>query len=177
MVLVFERESDEERRSIEPHRTVLLPNGVEARLSANEWDAYHLFSDLCSLTSGSLSHQKKVKSDPHEILHLSSIVPTFGLELIESILSGFAEGFRRVGIIYRKHRDAMLMRMPLFTAAKRTDLPPPAEAVPYADEGLRGGSLFSYHVEDRAGHLSPPALLFPANSAGSRDFLADAHQR
>jgi hypothetical protein len=164
MVLVFERRPDDEKRSSQSHRTVLLPDGIEAGLAPNEWDAYHLFSDLCSVTSESLFHQKKVKPERQEILRLSSIVPTFGLELIESILSGFAEGFRKVGISHHGKRDVMLIKINLFTAAKRIDRPATTETVPYADERSRGAPVFSNHAEDRAGHLSSPALLLPADS-------------
>lgn len=60
-------------------------------LSADELDAYELFSDLCVLTEGKKGAQDRVK-----ILKMPSIAPTFGLELLESVLSGFADGFRTV---------------------------------------------------------------------------------
>jgi len=164
LVLVFERGSNDEKRSTESLRTVLLPDGVEARLTPNEWDAYHLFSDLCSLTSRSLFYQKKeVKPDRQEILRLSSITPTFGLELIESILSGFAEGFRKVSGQKCEERDHMLIRVNRFTAAKRTDRLAKAEAVPCAGERFGGASLLSCHAQDRASRLPSLALFLPAN--------------
>lgn len=73
-----------------------LPDGNKAELNRNEWDAYYLFDDLCTLTNRSVNQSSKVKIEGPRLLKISSITATFGLELIESILSGFANGFRSV---------------------------------------------------------------------------------
>jgi hypothetical protein len=67
-------------------------------------DAYCVLSDLCLLTarsggSGLLSWGGGDKEKP-KLLTLSNLQRTFGLELIESILSGYEEPVKQVTIVF-----------------------------------------------------------------------------
>jgi hypothetical protein len=94
--MVFERISEAEDIDNEPVQSIPLPEGGQASLGPNQFDAYQVFNDLCSLTEGSLFGPGRMKPEAQQILHIPNITPTFGLELIESILSGYADGFRKV---------------------------------------------------------------------------------
>ena len=54
-------------------------------------DAYLLFEDICLLVNG----------ESPSFLKLQSLPRTFGLELIESVLSDFSQVFRRVRRCFR----------------------------------------------------------------------------
>ena len=73
---------------------------AELNLSANAMDTYNILSDLCLLTAAQPSSSGfwgggGDKEKP-KLLKLSSLSRTFGLELIESILSGYEEGVKKV---------------------------------------------------------------------------------
>lgn len=104
VVLVFERVGTSKGKEIAQPYKIALPEGETVHLSADELDAYELFSDLCVLTEGKKGAQDRVK-----ILKMSNIVPTFGLELLESVLSGFADGFRTVSYAHACYNDRRLM--------------------------------------------------------------------
>lgn len=94
---------------------VTLPDDTIHQLTLNQVDAYFILSDLCLLvgksnipSSGSASgisgffgggDKGKQKEAQPRILRLSGISRTFGLELIESVLSGFEDGVKQVGRI------------------------------------------------------------------------------
>jgi hypothetical protein len=59
----------------------------------NLQDAHDLFSDLCVLTQTIASLWSSI---PTRLIKLSSLQKTFGLELIESVLNGYAEGIKKV---------------------------------------------------------------------------------
>jgi hypothetical protein len=74
---------------------------TETEVSPAVMDAYCILSDLCLLTarsggSGLLSWGGGDKEKP-KLLTLSNLQRTFGLELIESILSGYEEPVKQVG--------------------------------------------------------------------------------
>jgi hypothetical protein len=93
--MVFER--TETKGYGDRSHPVTLPEGDRLLLSDNEWDAYCLFSDLCSETEASFSSTyQHFRKEPRSILKTHGVAPSFGLELIESILSGFADGFQSV---------------------------------------------------------------------------------
>lgn len=72
---------------------------TELTITPSAKDAFDLFSDLCILTaeSGSgFSLWGGGKHDKPKLLKLSSLQRTFGLELIESVLSGYEEGVKQV---------------------------------------------------------------------------------
>jgi len=62
-------------------------------------DAFNVLSDLCLLTGASggsgISLWRTGEKEKPVILRLSSLQRTFGLELIESILSGYEEGVKQ----------------------------------------------------------------------------------
>ena len=60
------------------------PTSVTLHASAS--DAFHVFEDLCKLS----------KQEPARFLQLQTLPRTFGLELIESVLTNFHELFRKV---------------------------------------------------------------------------------
>jgi hypothetical protein len=76
---------------------------AEMSISPSCMDAYCILSDLCLLTSrsgsgsgsGLLSWGGGEKEKP-KLLLLSNLQRTFGLELIESILSGYEESVKQV---------------------------------------------------------------------------------
>lgn len=73
-----------------PTEIVVSPSGL---------DAFNLFSDLCILTAGGGSGGFNLwggsKDDKPKLLKLSGLSRTFGLELIESVLSGYEEGVKK----------------------------------------------------------------------------------
>ena len=75
-------------------------------------DAYNIFSDLCLLTakgtaSGGFSLWGKTEDVKPVLLKLNSLQRTFGLELIESILSGYESTVKQVSIGIRKVNTLM----------------------------------------------------------------------
>ena len=88
--------------------TLTLPTDppTELQLSLSALDAYSIFSDLCLLTLNASPNPGSVSSflslgsggnkEKPRMLKLSSLNRTFGLELIESVLSGFENGVKKV---------------------------------------------------------------------------------
>ncbi len=73
---------------------------TELTVSASDMDAFNIFSDLCLLTAGSsggFSLWGGGKDEKPKLLKLNSLQRTFGLELIESVLSGYEEAVKKVG--------------------------------------------------------------------------------
>lgn len=71
----------------------------EIQVSRSQLDAFHILSDLCLLTASTSSGMwsgSGDKGDKPTILRLASLQRTFGLELIESILSGYEESVKQV---------------------------------------------------------------------------------
>lgn len=80
--------------------TLDLPDGP-IQITPAALDAYYIFSDLCLLTarsgSGGILHWGAgTEEEKPRLLKLSHLHRTFGLELIESILSGYEEGVKKV---------------------------------------------------------------------------------
>lgn len=76
----------------EPGRTV--------QVTPSAADAFRIFADLCLLTAGGgtgvgISLFGSGGKERPQLLHLSGLSRTFGLELIESILSGYQEGVKQ----------------------------------------------------------------------------------
>lgn len=65
---------------------IQLNSGEKMELRPCAKDAYYLFQDLCLLTNG----------EQPEFLRLSHLSKTFGLELIESVLTNHYNLFRTV---------------------------------------------------------------------------------
>lgn len=114
VMLVFDRLSDTDTSTTsdasgmgsgeqEELPVITLPGDepTEVKVTRSQLDAYHILSDLCLLTastsSGGLwgSGGDKDKERPM-VLRLGSLQRTFGLELIESILSGYEESVKQV---------------------------------------------------------------------------------
>ena len=88
----------------EPNTPLTLPTDppTELTISASAMDAFNIFSDLCILTaggSGGFASWVGGKDEKPKLLKLSSLQRTFGLELIESVLSGYEEAVKRVSFI------------------------------------------------------------------------------
>lgn len=106
-MLVFDRLSNDISVGETPSLTLSLPGDPpsDVHVSPSAMDAYCLLSDLCLLTarsgsgsgSGLLSWGGGDKEKPR-LLKLGSLHRTFGLELIESILSGYEEAVKQVSI-------------------------------------------------------------------------------
>lgn len=119
MVLVFERVHDHRQEATSQTTSVSLADGSEAHLNQNEWDAYQVFGDLCAVTSQSLQKSSRARAHAPRLLKITSISTTFGLELIESILSGFANGFRSVSMFLESEFAVHQLTM-ISTNSKRT---------------------------------------------------------
>jgi hypothetical protein len=101
VMLIFDRLSNDEAPG-EGGLVLQLPTQppTEVTVSPAVMDAYCVLSDLCLLTarsggSGLLSWGGGDKEKP-KLLTLSNLQRTFGLELIESILSGYEEPVKQV---------------------------------------------------------------------------------
>ncbi|OCF58554.1 hypothetical protein L486_04587 [Kwoniella mangroviensis CBS 10435] len=103
VMLIFDRLSSPPDPSDTPSIPLTLPTDpvTESSVSPSANDAYNIFSDLCLLTasaggSGGLhlwgNSEKEVKPS---LLKLHNLNKTFGLELIESILSGYEESVKK----------------------------------------------------------------------------------
>lgn len=104
---------------------------TEITLTPSAMDAFNIFSDLCLLTSSSgggsgLSLWGSSEKEKPKLLKLSSLQKTFGLELIESILSGFEEGVKQrpeLLFLLRHSLDPLLLKLqgekPTFPIALR----------------------------------------------------------
>lgn len=66
-----------------------LPDGSVVQLHPSAKDAFCVFEDLCLLAS----------SEKAKFLKLQALPKTFGLELIESVLTNYHALFRDVGIL------------------------------------------------------------------------------
>jgi hypothetical protein len=98
-MLVFDRISSD---TTPPSNALSLPTEppTEITVSDSGLDAFNLFSDLCVLTAGGSGGSFGLwgggKEEKPKLLKLSSLQRTFGLELVESVLSGYEEGVKRV---------------------------------------------------------------------------------
>jgi hypothetical protein len=117
-MLVFDRISADPTPESGAGLTLSLPTDppTEVSVSPAVMDAYCVLSDLCLLTarsggSGLLSWGGGDKEKP-KLLTLSNLQRTFGLELIESILSGYEEPVKQVGRP-RSQREETLIRSDL----------------------------------------------------------------
>lgn len=91
---------------------------TEVVLNPSAIDAFNIFSDLCLLTSShsgtGLSLWGTGEKEKPRILRLSSLQKTFGLELIESILSGYEEGVKQrpeLLFLLRYSLDPLLLKL------------------------------------------------------------------
>ncbi|WWC72496.1 uncharacterized protein I206_106458 [Kwoniella pini CBS 10737] len=96
VMLVFDRLAAPEADS--PTRAFNLPTNPSTTLhiTPSALDAYNLFSDLCLLTASTGSGWGKSSTENKPtLLKLQSLHKTSGLELIESILSGYEESVKK----------------------------------------------------------------------------------
>jgi hypothetical protein len=106
-MLVFDRLSTDESVGETPTLALQLPDTTptEVHVTPSAMDAYCVLSDLCLLTarsgsgggSGLLGWGGSDKEKP-KLLKLTSLQRTFGLELIESILSGYEDAVKQVSL-------------------------------------------------------------------------------
>lgn len=104
-MLVFDRMSTDTAVGETPTLLLTLPGETptEITVTPSALDAYCVLSDLCLLTArsgsgsgtGLLGWGSGDKEKP-KLLKLSNLQRTFGLELIESILSGYEEAVKQV---------------------------------------------------------------------------------
>lgn len=97
-MVIFDRISSDRT---DPSVPLILPTDppTETVVTASGMDAYNLFSDLCILTAGhtaGFSLWGSGKEEKPKLLKLSSLSRTFGLELVESVLSGYEEAVKKV---------------------------------------------------------------------------------
>jgi hypothetical protein len=111
-MLIFDRTSAPST----PTDTVLLPLTLptdpptDLQITPAAMDAFSIFSDLCLLTSIG-DHKSGGDKEKPRILNLTSLHRTFGLELVESILSGYEEGVKQVSAkSFRVRTPAALTR-------------------------------------------------------------------
>jgi len=100
VMTVFDRVSADYAEAIIP---LTLPSDpvTERVVTPYAMDAFSVFSDLCLLTAGGssgsgLSLWGSGEKEKPRLLKLSSLQRTFGLELVESILSGYEEAVKKV---------------------------------------------------------------------------------
>lgn len=80
------------------------PQTIEVTPSA--LDAFNIFSDLCLLAATAGSHGsafslwKGGDKEKPKLLKLSNLQRTFALELVESILSGYEDGVKKVRLLF-----------------------------------------------------------------------------
>ncbi|WVF67919.1 hypothetical protein IAT40_002681 [Kwoniella sp. CBS 6097] len=104
VMLIFERVSPSSSTSSANDETIPLTLPAdpphELLITPSALDAYNIFSDLCLLTASTGSGGSGFhlwgggEKEKPKLLKLSSLHRTFGLELIESILSGYEEGVK-----------------------------------------------------------------------------------
>jgi len=98
-MLVFDRISSD---TTPASNALSLPTEPPTEITISDFglDAFNLFSDLCILTAGGSGGGFGLwggsKEDKPKLLKLSSLQRTFGLELVESVLSGYEEGVKQV---------------------------------------------------------------------------------
>ncbi|WVQ85868.1 hypothetical protein IAT38_008036 [Cryptococcus sp. DSM 104549] len=106
VMLIFDRISPSPNPATPPSprtATLALPTDPPTTLaiSPSALDAYSVFSDLCLLTASAGSHGSAFSlwgggdKEKPKLLKLTSLQRTFGLELVESILSGYEEGVKK----------------------------------------------------------------------------------
>ncbi|KAK8850458.1 hypothetical protein IAR55_004376 [Kwoniella newhampshirensis] len=132
VMLIFDRVS----LSSESDRTLplTLPTDTltELQVSPSALDTYSIFSDLCLLTASTGSHGSGFslwgggEKEKPRLLKLSTLHRTFGLELIESILSGYEEGVKKrpeLLFLLQNSLDTLLLKLlaekPTFPIALR----------------------------------------------------------
>ena len=99
VMLVFDRISSD---ITEPSLPLTLSAEPEEQvmLTPSAMDAYNIFADLCLLTAGGGSSGFSLwgggKEAKPRVLKLNTLQRTFGLELIESVLSGYEEAVKKV---------------------------------------------------------------------------------
>lgn len=89
VIFVFDKvakEDSNKQQDPEANQEVEISTGEKIKLHPCAKDAYYLFQDLCLLTNG----------DYPEYLRLNHLSKTFGLELIESVLTNHYTLFREV---------------------------------------------------------------------------------
>lgn len=98
VMVIFDRISSDHS---DPSVPLILPTDppTELVVTPSAMDAFNLFSDLCILTAGysaGFSLWGGGKDEKPKLLKLSSLSRTFGLELVESVLSGYEEAVKKV---------------------------------------------------------------------------------
>jgi hypothetical protein len=118
-MLIFDRPSTD---SAAPSIPLILPAEpeVEVMVTPSAMDAYNILSDLCLLTGGGgvssgMSLWGGSEKEKPRLLKLTGLQRTFGLELIESILSGYEEGVKQVGCLLEG-------RVTILTSLQRPEL-------------------------------------------------------
>ena len=112
VMVIFDRIAKDD---LEPLLPVKMdgPDAEEVLVTPAALDAYNIFSDLCLLTakgttSGGFSLWGKTEDVKPVLLKLSSLQRTFGLELIESILSGYENSVKQVRMVIQHHTHTHL---------------------------------------------------------------------
>ena len=98
-MVIFDRVSTDDSVPLLPLELPQADGKLEIKLTPASMDAYDLFSDLCLLTASSgsgFSLWSKGNELKPKLLKLSHLQRTFGLELIESILSGYESRVKEV---------------------------------------------------------------------------------
>lgn len=103
------------------------PQTVEVTPSA--LDAFNIFSDLCLLAATAGSHGsafslwKGGDKEKPKLLKLNTLQRTFALELIESILSGYEDGVKKVRSLF--FQTTSFIDVEKINLAARVTVPPP----------------------------------------------------
>ena len=104
-MIVFDRISSD---TSTPSIPLALPSDppMELTVTPSAIDAFNVFTDLCLLTaaggsSSGFSLWTSGKEEKPRLLKLSSLQRTFGLELVESVLSGYEEGVKQASMVYQ----------------------------------------------------------------------------
>lgn len=93
VMLIFDRLSAPDEETTLPLSLPADPP-TELNVTPSAMDAFAIFSDLCLLTGGPGTDKEKPM-----ILKLTALQRTFGLELLESILSGYEVPVKQVCFI------------------------------------------------------------------------------
>ncbi|WVR08607.1 hypothetical protein IAU60_005662 [Kwoniella sp. DSM 27419] len=138
VMLIFDRVSSmaiqADVESTSKQRSLTLPSEppTELQLTASALDTYYIFSDLCLLTAAAGSGGSGFslwgggEKEKPKLLKLNNLHRTFGLELIESILSGYEEGVKKrseLSFLLQRSLDPLLLKLlaekPTFPVALR----------------------------------------------------------
>ncbi|WWD20641.1 hypothetical protein CI109_105117 [Kwoniella shandongensis] len=138
VMLIFDRVSTDPSPSSSSSETTLLPltfatePPTELHISPSAMDTFNIFSDLCLLTASAGSHGSSFslwgggEKEKPRLLKLNTLHRTFGLELIESILSGYEEGVKQrpeLLFLLQNSLDTLLLKLlaekPTFPIALR----------------------------------------------------------